>query len=78
MSPTVGETFGSWPSSRWRWAASAASRRALVAGLLIGLIEALSAFWFGPIYKDMVVYGLFVARALAAAAGTDGQSVMTV
>ena len=31
------------------------------AGLIIGLIQALSAYWFGPIYKDVVVYGLFVA-----------------
>jgi len=60
-SPTVGETFvltafvvvclggfGSVPG-------------ALYAGLIIGLIQALSAYWFGPIYKDIVVYALFVA-----------------
>ena len=60
-SPTVGETFvltafvvvclggfGSVPG-------------ALYAGLIVGLIQALSAFWFGPIYKDIVVYALFVA-----------------
>ena len=34
---------------------------AMVAGLLIGVIEALSAFLLGPVYKEMVVYGLFVA-----------------
>jgi branched-chain amino acid transport system permease protein len=34
---------------------------ALVAGLLIGVIESLSAYWIGPIYKDIVVYSLFVA-----------------
>ncbi len=34
---------------------------AMVAGLLIGVIEALSAYMLGPVYKDMVVYGLFVA-----------------
>src|SRR6185312_4085256 len=34
---------------------------ALVAGLLIGVIQALSAWWFGPVYRDVVVYGLFVA-----------------
>jgi branched-chain amino acid transport system permease protein len=60
-SPTVGETFvltafvvvclggfGSVPG-------------ALYAGLIVGLIQALSAYWFGPIYKDIVVYALFVA-----------------
>ena len=33
---------------------------ALLAGILIGLIEALSAYFFGPVFKDVVVYGLFV------------------
>ena len=61
ISPTVGETltivafvtvslggFGSVPG-------------ALVAGLLIGVIESLSGFWIGAVYKDIVVYSLFVA-----------------
>jgi branched-chain amino acid transport system permease protein len=30
-------------------------------GLIIGLIQALSAYWLGPIYKDIVVYALFAA-----------------
>jgi branched-chain amino acid transport system permease protein len=34
---------------------------ALYAGLIIGLIQALSAYWLGAIYRDIVVYGLFVA-----------------
>ena len=59
-SPTVGETlaiiafvtvslggFGSVPG-------------ALVAGLLIGVVESLSAFLIGPVYKDVIVYILFV------------------
>ena len=59
-SPTVGETlaivafvtvalggFGSVPG-------------ALVAGLLIGTIEGLSAYLIGPVYKDVIVYTLFV------------------
>ena len=58
--PTVGETlaivafvtvslggFGSVPG-------------ALVAGLLIGVIESLSAYLIGAVYKDMVVYSLFL------------------
>ncbi len=59
-SPTVGETlaiiafvtvslggFGSVPG-------------ALVAGLLIGLVESLSAYLIGPVYRDVIVYILFV------------------
>ena len=34
---------------------------ALLAGLMVGLIQALSAYYLGPIYKDIIVYGLFVA-----------------
>ena len=34
---------------------------AMLAGLLIGVIESLSAYLIGPVYKDMVIYGLFVA-----------------
>ena len=34
---------------------------AMIAGLLIGVIQSLSAYFFGPVYKDVVVYGLFVA-----------------
>jgi branched-chain amino acid transport system permease protein len=60
VAPTVGETlaiiafvtvslggFGSVPG-------------ALVAGLLIGVIESISAYAIGPIYKDIAVYTLFV------------------
>lgn len=60
ISPTVGETlvivafvtvslggFGSVPG-------------ALVAGLLIGVIESLSGYWIGAVYKDIVVHALFV------------------
>jgi branched-chain amino acid transport system permease protein len=32
----------------------------LYAGLIIGLIQAASGFWLGVIYKDVVVYALFV------------------
>ncbi|MBI3512655.1 MAG: branched-chain amino acid ABC transporter permease [Proteobacteria bacterium] len=61
ISPSVGETlalvafvvvalggFGSVPG-------------ALIAGLLIGVIQELSAYLLGPVYKDVVVYALFVA-----------------
>ncbi len=60
ISPTVGESlaliafvvvclggFGSVPG-------------ALIAGLAIGVIEALSAFWIGAAFKDVVVFALFL------------------
>lgn len=33
---------------------------AMLAGLVIGLIESVSAYYFGPVYQDVFVYGLFV------------------
>jgi len=61
ISPTVGESlaliafvvvclggFGSVPG-------------ALIAGLAIGVIEALSAYFIGAVYQDVVVYALFLA-----------------
>jgi branched-chain amino acid transport system permease protein len=61
ISPTVGESlaiiafvtvalggFGSVPG-------------AMIAGLLIGLIESVSAYAIGPVYKDVIIYSLFVA-----------------
>lgn len=60
VSPTVGEGltliafvtvslggFGSVPG-------------ALLAGLLIGVVQALSAFWIGAVYQDAVIYALFL------------------
>jgi branched-chain amino acid transport system permease protein len=74
ISPTVGETlaivafvtvalggFGSVPG-------------ALVAGLLIGVIESLSAYLFGAVYKDIVVYSLFLAFLWFRPQGLMGRS----
>ncbi len=60
ISPTVGESltliafvvvclggFGSVPG-------------ALIAGLLIGVVQSVSAYWLGPVYQDAVVYALFL------------------
>ncbi len=49
---------------------------ALVAGLLIGVIESLSAYWIGAVYKDIVVYSLFLVLPLVPAAGSDGEVLM--
>ena len=60
-SPSVGETFGLTAFVVVALGGFGSVPGALYAGLIIGLIQALSAYWFGPIYKDIVVYGLFVA-----------------
>jgi branched-chain amino acid transport system permease protein len=72
--PTVGETlaivafvtvslggFGSVPG-------------ALVAGLLIGVIESLSGYLIGAVYKDIVVYALFVSILWFRPQGLMGKS----
>ncbi|MGA7012796.1 MAG: branched-chain amino acid ABC transporter permease, partial [Pseudolabrys sp.] len=60
-SPSVGETFGLTAFVVVALGGFGSVPGALFAGLIVGLIQALSAFWFGPIYKDIVVYALFVA-----------------
>lgn len=75
ISPTVGESlviiafvtvalggFGSIPG-------------ALIAGLLIGLIESLSAYLVGPAYKDVVVYAVFVAVLWFRPQGLMGKTI---
>ena len=75
VSPTVGESlviiafvtvalggFGSIPG-------------ALIAGLLIGLIESLSAYMIGPAYKDVVVYAVFVAVLWFRPQGLMGKAI---
>jgi branched-chain amino acid transport system permease protein len=59
-SPSVGETFGLTAFVVVALGGFGSVPGALYAGLIIGLIQAVSAFWLGPIYKDIVVYGLFV------------------
>jgi branched-chain amino acid transport system permease protein len=74
VAPTVGETlaiiafvtvslggFGSVPG-------------ALVAGLMIGVIEAVSAYEFGPVYKDIAVYTLFVLALWVRPQGLMGKA----
>src|SRR5438132_1665998 len=60
-SPSVGETFGLTAFVVVALGGFGSVPGAMYAGLIIGLIQALSAYWFGPIYKDIVVYALFVA-----------------
>jgi branched-chain amino acid transport system permease protein len=60
-SPSVGETFGLTAFVVVALGGFGSVPGALIAGLIIGLVQAVSAFWFGPIYKDIIVYALFVA-----------------
>src|SRR5580704_9579186 len=59
-SPSVGETFGLIAFVVVALGGFGSVLGSLYAGLIIGLIQAMSAFWLGAIYKDIVVYGLFV------------------
>jgi branched-chain amino acid transport system permease protein len=60
-SPSVGETFGLIAFVVVALGGFGSVLGSLYAGLIIGLIQAASAYWLGAIYKDIVVYGLFVA-----------------
>ena len=61
ISPTVGESLAIIAFVTVALGGFGSVLGAMVAGLLIGLIEALSAYLIGAVYKDVVVYGLFVA-----------------
>ncbi len=60
-SPSVGATFGLTAFITVTLGGFGSVPGALYAGLMVGAIQALSAYWLGPIYKDVVVYALFVA-----------------
>ncbi len=59
-SPTVGETLGIIAFVTVSLGGFGSVPGALVAGLSIGLVESLSAYLIGPVYKDVIVYVLFV------------------
>jgi branched-chain amino acid transport system permease protein len=58
--PTVGETLGIVAFVTVSLGGFGSVPGALVAGLLIGVIESLSGFLIGAVYKDIVVYLLFL------------------
>ena len=60
VSPTVGETLALTAFVVVTFGGFGSVPGALLAGLLIGVVQALSAYWFGPIYRDVAVYLLFV------------------
>jgi branched-chain amino acid transport system permease protein len=61
IAPTVGESLALTAFVVVAFGGFGSVPGALVAGLLIGVIQSLSAYFFGPVYKDIVVYALFVA-----------------
>jgi branched-chain amino acid transport system permease protein len=61
FSPSVGETFALTAFVVVTMGGFGSVPGAMLAGLIVGLIQALSAYYFGPIYKDVIVYALFVA-----------------
>src|SRR6516165_6120398 len=73
-SPSVGETFGLTAFVVVTLGGFGSVPGAMYAGLIIGLIQALSAYWFGPIYLDIVLYALFVALWLLRPAGLLGKA----
>jgi branched-chain amino acid transport system permease protein len=58
--PTVGETLGIVAFVTVSLGGFGSVPGALMAGLLIGVIESLSGYLIGAIYKDIVVYSLFL------------------
>jgi branched-chain amino acid transport system permease protein len=60
VAPTVGETLAIIAFVTVSLGGFGSVSGALVAGLLIGVIESVSAYAIGPIYKDIAVYALFV------------------
>jgi len=61
FSPEVGATFALTAFVVVTLGGFGSVPGAMIAGLIIGLVQALAGYLIGPIYKDVVVYGLFVA-----------------
>ncbi len=60
ISPTSGETLAIIAFVTVSLGGFGSVLGALVAGLLIGVVESLSAYLIGPVYKEVIVYTLFV------------------
>src|SRR5215472_6744909 len=61
FSPSVGETFALTAFVVVSLGGFGSVPGAVIAGFVIGLVEALAGYLIGPIYKDVTVYALFVA-----------------
>src|ERR1700760_3396306 len=60
VAPTVGETLGLVAFVTVSLGGCGSVAGPLIAGLLIGVIESVSAYEIGAVHKDIVVYALFV------------------
>ena len=60
ISPTSGETLAIVAFVTVSFGGFGSVTGALVAGLLIGVVESVSAYLIGPVYKEVIVYTLFV------------------
>ena len=74
--PTVGETLGIVAFVTVSLGGFGSVPGALMAGLLIGVIESLSGYLIGAVYKDMVVYSLFLGFLWFRPQGLLGKIVM--
>src|SRR3981081_948203 len=74
IAPTVGETLGIVAFVTVSLGGFGSVPGALVAGLLIGVIESVSAYWIGAVYKDIVVYSLFLCFLWFRPQGLMGKS----
>lgn len=72
--PTVGETLGIVAFVTVSLGGFGSVPGALVAGLLIGVIESLSSYLIGAVYKDIVVYTLFLGFLWFRPQGLMGKS----
>src|SRR6266853_397137 len=72
--PTVGETLGIVAFVTVSLGGFGSVPGALVAGLLIGVIESVSAYSIGAVYKDIVVYSLFLCFLWFRPQGLMGKS----
>src|SRR4030088_3532430 len=72
--PTVGETLGIVAFVTVSLGGFGSVPGALMAGLLIGVIESLSAYLIGAVYKDIVVYSLFLSFLWFRPQGLMGKS----
>ena len=71
--PTVGETLGIVAFVTVSLGGFGSVPGALVAGLLIGVIESMSAYLIDAVYKDIVVYTLFLGFLLFRPQGLMGK-----
>ena len=74
ISATVGESLGLIAFVVVTFGGFGSVPGAMFAGLLIGLIESLSAFYLGPVYQDVAVYALFVLVLWVRPRGLMGKS----